>query len=364
MNKDTYYRYALDDSGGVIHISEVNEGNRHNKYYCVSCGCELIPALGKKNAHHFRHKVDTCSYETYLHKLAKKKLKEKFDTNKEFEIVVQRKRRCERSGNCKFERKEVCFIQYDGKYDLKDKGLYDLCTEEQAVLNGRFVADLLITSQNGTQKPLLIEIWVTHKSTEQKTQSGLPIIEIHIDSEDQVDDLYQNPIGHEGATYGVEFFNFKEYSNLFCRPSDIQFPLSKLTVYDSGKSYAIHPASFPGYYLSEFCCSDLDKGKKDGTQIEVAYFEPCVTDAYSDLTALYYCFKRGVTACYCQLCLFSTASRNGLVCKLFRTKGTPHYPRQEQMANCGFFRLDAQQASFLEDRLKETPIQEIGESNS
>jgi len=353
MTKDTYYRYALDDSGGVIHISEVNEGNRRNKYYCISCGCELIPALGKKNAHHFRHKVDTCSYETYLHKLAKKKLKEKFDTNKEFEIVVQRKRRCERSGSCKFERKEACFIQYGGKYDLKGKGLYSLCTEEQAVLDGRFVADLLITSQDGTQKPLLIEIWVTHKSTEQKTQSGLPIIEIHIDSEDQVDDLCSNPIGHEGATYGVEFFNFKEYSNLFCRPSDILAPLSKLTVYDSGKSY-----------LSEFYCSDLDKGKKDNTQIEVAYSESCVMDGYSRLTAFYYCFKRGVTACYCNLCLFSTVSWNGLVCKLFKTKGTPHYPKQRQMTNCDFFRLDTQQASFLEDKLKETPIQEIGESNS
>lgn len=358
MEKKHFFRYALDHEGHLVNVTNVNEENRHDGYRCVSCGGELIPALGKVNVPHFRHKTKVCSYETYLHKAAKHIIKYKFDTVKTFEIVVPQKQMCRDIQKCKFGHKEECFVRNDRKYDLKCNDLYDKCLEEQTVLNGQFVADLLLSTTKGTRKPLLIEIWVTHKSTEEKIKAKLPIIEIHINNESQIDDLLNNPIGHKLATYDLEFFNFKENSSSYCHPSDIRLPLSKFTVYNSGKSFFFRSRIINDTLVS-FDCSQQNESKRNNAQIEIVF-----PDNTSDYIPLYYCYKRGITACYCPICLFSTDSINGLVCKLFKTKGTPHYPQQVFKINCGYFRLNNQQVSLLEEKLKETVILELCEDKT
>lgn len=356
--KKYYYRYALDNEGKLIHISEVNESNRSDGYRCFSCGEELIPVLGKTNAHHFRHKTSICSYETYLHKLAKHTLKQKFDTLQEFEIVVPQNRLCINIQTCKFGHEDICSVKEHRKYDLKGRGQYDSCFEERPVLDGRFVADLLIESTKGNRKPLLIEFWVTHKSSEEKINSGLPIIEIHIENELQVEDLFSNPIGCQDAKYELEFYNFKKHSTSSCNPSDIRLPLSRFTVYNSGKSFLLSPMVYMDD-ANSFDCSKLNERKKNNTKIEIALF------SHQDYhIPLYYCYKQGVNACYCSICQFSTESMNGLLCKLFNTRGTPHYPLQECIIDCKHFRLNEMQAAFLEEKLKETPLQELAENNS
>jgi CRISPR/Cas system endoribonuclease Cas6 (RAMP superfamily) len=59
----------------IISISEVKKGN-DSKYFCISCGNELIPKMGVIREHHFAHKNKQenkilCSEETYLHRLGK-----------------------------------------------------------------------------------------------------------------------------------------------------------------------------------------------------------------------------------------------------------------------------------------------------
>lgn len=45
-------------------------------------GQELVARLGQHNTKHFSHKSDTaCDGESYLHKLAKRRIKEKFDSS-------------------------------------------------------------------------------------------------------------------------------------------------------------------------------------------------------------------------------------------------------------------------------------------
>lgn len=66
------YHFALNSEGHIIDIADVTENNRQDKYYCLNCGDEMRPRLGKKNAHHFAHISTTpnCNPETYLHRLA------------------------------------------------------------------------------------------------------------------------------------------------------------------------------------------------------------------------------------------------------------------------------------------------------
>lgn len=350
ISKDSPFRYAQSDKGAIIHISKVNESNRHNKYYCISCGCELEPVLGLKKAHHFRHKTNACSYESYLHKLAKKMLKLKFDMSDKFEIVTQPHKTCEKLHCCPFFIESECYVPDEKPYDLKKNGLYDLCQEEQSVSDGRFVADLLITNNSNTQKPVLIEIFVTHKSTEEKRNSEFPIIEIQIDNEDQIDDLIANPIGHKDSKYNIKYFNFKKTSNSHCSPSDNKFPLDKFTVFKSGKYYYTG-LSYDSDNNNTFDCSKLNEPRKENTQIEIA-----LPRYIREIEApLLYCYKKNIKTCYCKICYFLMSCFSGEICKLYKTKHTPHYPLDEHPICCEYFKLNV----GLEETLKDIPILEL-----
>lgn len=64
------YTYAIDGESHLINVTEAVKGNN---YYCPSCGEIMIPRQGSIRRWHFAHKgnLRNCSYETYLHKVAK-----------------------------------------------------------------------------------------------------------------------------------------------------------------------------------------------------------------------------------------------------------------------------------------------------
>lgn len=105
-------RYANNENGKLIHISEVNKENRYDsKYYCIGCESELITRLGEINEHHFCHKVKCeCNGETYLHKTAKRLF-----YNKYIECL---------------EKKEPFFIEY---YSSKVCEINKICKEQTKV---------------------------------------------------------------------------------------------------------------------------------------------------------------------------------------------------------------------------------------
>ena len=75
------YHYAKNQDGVIINIADVvKEDRKSQRFFCISCGAEMIPKLGEVKARHFAHKAETpnCNSETYLHKLTKLCLKNKF----------------------------------------------------------------------------------------------------------------------------------------------------------------------------------------------------------------------------------------------------------------------------------------------
>lgn len=59
---------------GIINVSTAK---RNEKYFCPICGELMNPHMGKVRRWHFVHKnAGNCSYESYLHKLAKIKIRE------------------------------------------------------------------------------------------------------------------------------------------------------------------------------------------------------------------------------------------------------------------------------------------------
>ena len=214
------FHNAADNEGRIVNIDEVTRDKRAPKYFCIGCGAEMSAVLGEKREHHFRHKEAACSWESYLHKLGKKKLKERFETNKDFIIEYFVEYVCEKSKGCKLEcvysnqkcnRRELHYV------NLKD--LYDRCQEE--VTYKGFRADLMLShSEHPERKPLFLEISVTHDCEPEKIKSGIRIIELKIVSENDalcplkekenlfIDTLSENPYSY-GILPDIRFYNFQ-----------------------------------------------------------------------------------------------------------------------------------------------------------
>lgn len=179
MNKEGFYRYAVDDTGETVHVSTVNETNRHAGYRCISCGGVLIPVLGKKNAHHFRHKTDECSYESYIHQLWKQYVFDYWNKTQHWGVTYYVEFSCAKVSSCGLNKANNNLCCNDNRFteSIDLKGKYDTCTIEGSY--GGYRADLLLSNSNNPEIiPTFVEICYKHPCDEQKQNSGIPIIEI------------------------------------------------------------------------------------------------------------------------------------------------------------------------------------------
>lgn len=207
------YSYALSDSNEIIHVEKIEKAQRHNhKYYCLGCGAELIPRLGEKRQKHFAHKIEvdsaSCSSESYLHNTAKnllfKAIKQKISTKQPLYLFYPVDMHC-----------SFCHFPGEGNVDcyldtIKEK--YNLLTHFHEVrLEKRidnFIPDLVLSRRNGDR--IFIEIAVTHYSESEKVNSGNKIVEITIDSEDDIQYLGGDMINPTQLNTKLIGFRFKE----------------------------------------------------------------------------------------------------------------------------------------------------------
>lgn len=180
------YSYANNSNGDLINISTAK---RNEKYFCPICEKLMNPHMGKLRRWHFVHKsVGSCSYESYLHKVAKIKIRQAFLSSKQFQLYYKAKAIC--SCECPYiSSSHKCEGEKEVVFDLRS--YYDNCEIEATYHQYR--ADLLLTSSTIPQRPpVLVEIMVTHKCTQQKINDGVRIIEIPIQSEEQIDNIVNN----------------------------------------------------------------------------------------------------------------------------------------------------------------------------
>ena len=86
------YSYANNSSGDLINVSTAK---RNEKYFCPICGELMNPHMGKVRKWHFVHKnAGNCSYESYLHKLAKIRIRHAFLSSEHFLLSYNAKAIC------------------------------------------------------------------------------------------------------------------------------------------------------------------------------------------------------------------------------------------------------------------------------
>ena len=180
--------YALNENGELVYVDSVPTGVKCN-CFCIKCHEPLVAKnKGLKRTHHFSHtsgKDCEYAYESMLHLLAKERIRKAFLSSSEFWIKYNYRSFCPSKKECKYITYGKCYEDFPRSYNLKK--YYDSCEQEMTFDNVRRRSDLKIfSSQNENFPPVYLEFYVTHESEKEKLHSGNRIIEIKIETEDDI----------------------------------------------------------------------------------------------------------------------------------------------------------------------------------
>lgn len=227
QHSQKYQHFALDANNNIIDIHSADKvcGKR---YFCPHCHNEMIAKRGNVRQWHFAHKTEKCSYDKYLHSIAEKMIMDWFNQKESIVLEMEAHQKCSQYGACIFRMNEICTGRTTVQYNLKK--YYSRCTQERGY-NG-FIADLLCECEDRPTPPIFIEIFVTHECSQEKKKSGIRIIEIHIQSEDDILNITNSTKITEGGM--VRLHNFKRKT--FFKNDFIQ-PFQKYILYSTQKSF-------------------------------------------------------------------------------------------------------------------------------
>lgn len=333
------YSYAYNENGELIHVSSAIRGNY---YLCPHCGEQMIPHMGTVRRWHFVHKnVENCSYESYLHNLAKIKIREAFLQEEPFMLDYNAKAIC--SYECPFIDSPKCKGEKHVEFDLRK--YFDKC-EIEASYN-QFRADLLLSSFKRNFPPVLIEIMVTHKCTDDKINEGVRIIEIPIHSEEEIENIVNDrklsAIRYENYRYThsdkdqTTLYNFNKEETF--DPADIFDEIEDCFYRENTIVFCLDQQG----RFRTFDCRCYEVSKKLPPNIH--YY---ITQIATPFKEIFQGFSlRGVNIRNCFLCKFSKQNNNNeLICALYKKFGLPRKPSPFTASSCPYYKEDISSQSM------------------
>lgn len=358
------YSYCVDEKGNLVHVRSLTPATRHaHKLYCLQCGQEMIPNLGEKKAWYFSHKAETaCDGESYLHKLAKRRIREKFLNEESFPITFCRDVPCSESKECPCcSEKYICQrqdVEIPGDLKIwKGKLLYDTCREE--IPFDGFRPDLLLTcSTKPGREPIFIEVFKTHQSNEKKVNSSYKIIETNeIKTEEDIEDILNRGFveGDNCTTYN---FNPQLPS---IRITDN--PIDRFVLFKSGAAIVYKAVDYVVTCdkINLYCHrnSEIELNMRgQGIDIWGDNAESGKLDSYQK--GLVYLVKKGMTIRNCILCKFYKYNDyySSPMCILYKKIGLESpFPKQTVANSCQQFELSQELLSHsLAELEKEVSI--------
>ena len=365
------YKYAFIDGDKDVPISiddiTIEDRNRY-KYRCIGCGHEIWPRAidSKHKSAHFYHKEKLeCSGETYLHQLAKLRIKQKFeDFSSPFIIQLNGTITCSNKNNCPLYDISICRTERQQLTPIDLHCFYDTCVEEKRVEDKKhrvFIADLLLYHSQKQTPPILIEINVNHKCEQEKIDSKFKIIELDIKNEEDIDYFVTHPFiqpilfnAHDNKP-SIRFYNFQ--------PKDEERPLhnryfERVIYFKSGSVFTpgIDDAVFNG---ESYSCANLHKKAKTNSiaeiNIDCNHFDFPSSLHYG----LLYLRKKGYEIKNCLLCKYYDNDIVRTRCNLWQKFGTPPVPKQHEAKSCQYYREDFSFIKKIEDSLRTKMIIEV-----
>lgn len=321
--------FALDERKKIVQIQSLDDidMNTHT-YYCLVCGKEMSIDVGSKGKYFFAHIDDDidCSDEHYLTESARAILFEKFHSSNKFEISISQSHVCKNHASCNLYQEQVCRINKFEHFDIKALGYNCSKRDDNATL---------LFSRNGNTNDS-IDVSFTYGENS-FIDNSMRALEIKVNSEADLCKLRSKGLKNYNQSVSKNF-NYKEYFD--AEPSDIVTDIRKFILYKSGKAFITEGMS----------CEIISRTKP--SSITELYLLNLEEDdyAYNDAKrlGLWYCYKKGMKACFCELCFYFKPTMYEYICTRYKTKGTPHYPLEESPINCHFFSLNRKLISDLE----------------
>lgn len=305
-------RYALNPEGQAVDVRTIRE---KGSYICPACHDAMIPKMGKIREWHFAHKTQVCSYESYLHSLAKIRIAQWFNESPSILLDLEAFKICADYGNCAFYYPLKCERPTRVQHDLKK--FYPECAIEQPY--GGFIPDILCPHP---KSPLFLEVFVSHECTEEKKRSGQRIIEFNVSSEEDIDRIVYSPIIRESEK--VKFYGFRQ-NQIFC--GGFKRRLFKYVLYRSGKSFVVqenvdcrnYGSPKPGAIYEMTAGTNRDP---------VMMFLVGKSMAHRD----------GYLPKDCSICFWLGGKLGARICKLYKKCGNPMLCKDNDARKCRMFR--------------------------
>ena len=334
--------FALDEADNIIDIKDVETKESGKKverhFFCPNCHQEMFPKQGKIRRHHFSHKAHSdCPHDGYLHALAEKLIMDWFNKQDRVYLVMNKTKVCESINTCKFSN-SLCKQTGQKGFNLKE--YYDSCTSERTYKG--FRADLFCNRTNNSDDPIFIEIFVTHECEEEKKNSGVRIIEIKIETEEDILSIINSNKLTEGEN--IKLYNFKRQETS-C--NDISIQVSKYILFPTQKSWVDY----------ECTCKNYDKRR--------GIFEISILSGSPDLPIFFEyggfyrlckfkAFLDGYLKKDCQLCLWQgTDSYCNNFCMLYKKCGNQKYCKDNDPQSCPMFKLNKTEINRIEKDAKD-----------
>ncbi len=326
--KNQYQHYALDINNNIIEISNTNDLEVH-QYYCPYCHKEMIAKRGNIRQWHFAHKTDKCSYDKYLHSIAEIMIMDWFNRSENIFLSLEHGLKCNAFDSCLFYNSMYCQASEKRQYDLKK--YYSKCIHE--IKYEGYIADLYCENNIKPNSPIFIEIFVTHKCSQDKINSGIRIIELKIESEEDIINILNSNKLEEGEKVKLYNFKPKEFFVDYLK-QDFQ----KYILYPSLKSYVNR---------NHFNCRNYAKYRRGIYEISLPY-DDCIPDFNIFYIGGFYmlgtvkAYLEGKIQKHCQLCKYQATDRNDdRFCKLYLKCGNPKYCRDNDPTKCSMFSLNS-----------------------
>lgn len=250
------YPSAVTKDGTLVNAIDIDKTDPRWEgvsFYFVGCEGdeeEVMLFISRKHSKgvtkFFRHKPgyveDRNEPDRYLHNYSELRIKQRFDESAEsgqFPVCYYEVKGCPLYSNCKMKTDSFCKGQPRATLKtLNLRELYDTCSIEKG--EDKYIADLLLTnSKDPCITPMFLEIFVTHKCSEEKINSGNQIIEIKIkDQEDAENEIIENagviveeyvflkPYG-EKVVPPIKFYGFNRNIDIDDKTEFISFTLMK-----------------------------------------------------------------------------------------------------------------------------------------
>lgn len=329
--KTRYQYHALDENSNLVHIKSAQKGER---FTCLNCGEEMVAKQGSQRKWHFAHKhlTPNCSYESYLHKLAKHKIKEWFDSSPEINLVIPSKKVCPKIKDCHFFDSQNEYECIEDSFELFNiKTYYDTCSVECGCQD--FVADLLLSNSTKEVEPITLEIFVSHKCSPEKIKSGLRIVEIQITSEDDIVNIIEGTF----LSYrrdNISCFNFKTPTKTW---NKAQAGLVRYVLYKSNKGYVDHYSCNKNAGMNTSAIFSLVARDKPYGGFGPTFYEIGTIIAK----------RQGYNIKNCYLCKYHKTNMDvfeagSIFCCLYKKLGVDRVCQPTRALECSAFRYDAE----------------------